>query len=59
MRTPITYYGGKQRLAERILQMMPGHRIYCEPFFVGGNRTFNFGICYGIKDEVFEFLSYG
>ena len=36
MRTPITYYGWKQRLAERILQMMPGHRIYCEPFFGGG-----------------------
>lgn len=36
MRTPITYYRGKQRLAERILQMMPGHRIYCEPFFGGG-----------------------
>lgn len=36
MRTPITYYGGKQRLAERILQIMPEHRIYCEPFFGGG-----------------------
>lgn len=36
MRTPITYYGGKQRLAKRVLQMMPGHRIYCEPFFGGG-----------------------
>lgn len=33
MRTPITYYGGKRRLAEGILQMMPGHRIYCKPFF--------------------------
>lgn len=36
MRTPITYYGGKQRLAERILQLIPEHKIYCEPFFGGG-----------------------
>lgn len=36
MRTPITYYGGKQRLAEMIIQMIPKHRIYCEPFFGGG-----------------------
>ena len=36
MRTPITYYGGKQRLADTILSMMPAHKIYCEPFFGGG-----------------------
>lgn len=36
MRTPITYYGGKQLMAERIVAMMPSHRIYCEPFFGGG-----------------------
>lgn len=36
MRTPITYYGGKQRLADVIIHMMPKHRIYCEPFFGGG-----------------------
>lgn len=36
MRTPITYYGGKQLMAERIVAMMPAHRIYCEPFFGGG-----------------------
>ena len=36
MRTPITYYGGKQRLADTIIAMMPSHRIYCEPFFGGG-----------------------
>ena len=33
MRTPITYYGGKQNLSERIVSMMPRHKIYCEPFF--------------------------
>lgn len=36
MRTPITYYGGKQRLADTIIAMMPPHKLYCEPFFGGG-----------------------
>lgn len=36
MRTPITYYGGKQTLAPTILSMIPPHKIYCEPFFGGG-----------------------
>lgn len=36
MRTPITYYGGKQRLADTIISMMPKHKLYCEPFFGGG-----------------------
>lgn len=36
MKTPITYYGGKQRLAKIIIEMMPPHKIYCEPFFGGG-----------------------
>lgn len=36
MRTPITYYGGKQRLAKTIVSMIPSHKIYCEPFFGGG-----------------------
>jgi DNA adenine methylase len=36
MRTPITYYGGKQRIAPDIISMMPPHKIYVEPFFGGG-----------------------
>ena len=36
MKPPLTYYGGKQKLAERIISMIPEHRIYCEPFFGGG-----------------------
>lgn len=36
MRTPITYYGGKQTLAQTIVSMLPAHKIYCEPFFGGG-----------------------
>lgn len=36
MRTPITYYGGKQQLVRTILPMIPSHRVYCEPYFGGG-----------------------
>ncbi len=46
MRTPITYYGGKQLLAETIINMMPSHKIYCEPFFGGGAVFFAKGKSY-------------
>jgi DNA adenine methylase len=36
MKTPLTYYGGKQKLADLIISMIPEHHIYCEPFFGGG-----------------------
>lgn len=36
MRTPITYYGGKQRMIKQITAIFPKHKIYCEPFFGGG-----------------------
>lgn len=36
MRTPISYYGGKQKLAKRIVALIPEHRQYVEPFFGGG-----------------------
>lgn len=32
MRPPFTYYGGKIGLAERIVDLMPRHRVYVEPF---------------------------
>ena len=35
-KTPIVYYGGKQRIADWICSMIPKHSIYCEPFFGGG-----------------------
>ena len=44
MRTPITYYGGKQNLSERIVSMMPRHKIYCEPFFGGGAVVYSLHI---------------
>lgn len=36
MKPPLTYYVGKQKLADKIVAMIPKHRIYCEPFFGGG-----------------------
>lgn len=36
MRTPITYYGGKQNMLDLILPKIPKHKIYVEPFFGGG-----------------------
>ena len=35
MKTPISYYGGKQTLSPIILELIPEHRIYCEPFLGG------------------------
>jgi DNA adenine methylase len=36
MRAPLTYYGGKQQLARKIIERIPPHRIYCESFCGGG-----------------------
>jgi len=38
-KTPISYYGGKQKLATKILERIPPHRLYSEPF-VGGAAIF-------------------
>lgn len=36
IKTPITYYGGKQSMVKDILPLIPKHKIYVEPFFGGG-----------------------
>ena len=36
MKTPITYYGGKQKMVHIILPLIPEHKLYAEPFFGGG-----------------------
>lgn len=38
-KTPISYYGGKQKLLSTILSKIPPHRLYCEPF-LGGAAIF-------------------
>lgn len=39
LRTPISYYGGKQKLAKTVVSFIPEHRLYCEPF-IGGAAVF-------------------
>lgn len=36
LRTPISYYGGKQQMLRHILPLIPEHQAYIEPFFGGG-----------------------
>lgn len=39
MKTPVTYYGGKQNMVKHILPLIPEHNLYCEPF-CGGAAIF-------------------
>jgi DNA adenine methylase len=39
MRTPISYYGGKQTMLKHILPLMPAHNLYTEAF-AGGAAVF-------------------
>lgn len=39
MKTPVTYYGGKQKLVKHILPLIPEHELYAEPF-AGGAAIF-------------------
>lgn len=39
MKTPISYYGGKQNLAAKIVSVIPEHRLYAE-VFTGGAAVF-------------------
>jgi len=38
-RPPISYYGGKQKLSSTIVNFIPKHNLYCEPF-CGGAAVF-------------------
>jgi len=40
MRQLFSYYGGKQRIAGRIVELIPKHTVYVEPFFGGGSVFF-------------------
>jgi DNA adenine methylase len=39
LKTPITYYGGKQNMLKHIRPLIPPHNLYCEPF-CGGAAVF-------------------
>lgn len=51
MKTPITYWGGKQQLTNRILSLIPVHKQYNEPFFGGG------AIFFAKKPSEIEFIN--
>jgi len=51
MKTPITYWGGKQQLVNNILPLIPLHRQYDEPFFGGG------AIYFAKKPSEIEFIN--
>ena len=60
MKTPITYYGGKQTLLKYLLPLIPQHRMYCEPFFGGGavffaKRKSDVEVINDINGEVINF----
>jgi DNA adenine methylase len=40
MRTPISYYGGKQIMSRHILPLIPEHTRYTESYFGGGAILF-------------------
>ncbi len=41
MKTPVTYYGGKQKLVTTILPLFPEHILYTEPFCGGAALFFS------------------
>lgn len=41
MKPPVSYYGGKQRMASKIIGMIPDHTIYTESFLGGGAVFWN------------------
>ena len=40
MPPPISYYGGKQRIASKLIPYIPKHTVYCEPFCGGATILF-------------------
>ena len=40
MKTPISYYGGKQTLLKHILPLIPKHKLYTEAFCGGAAVLF-------------------
>lgn len=41
LKPPISYYGGKQKLCQAIIKLIPEHNLYCEPFIGGAAVFFN------------------
>lgn len=61
MKAVLKYPGAKNRLANWIVDHIPEHKVYCEPFFGSGAVFFNKKICYNeilndLDDEVYNFF---
>lgn len=61
MRGPLSYIGGKNRLAKTIVSLIPKHKTYVEPFFGGGQVFFHkepsaVEIINDLNQEIFNFF---
>lgn len=61
MNAVLKYPGAKNRLAKWLVEFIPEHRVYCEPFFGGGAVFFNKKPCYNeiindLDDDVYNFF---
>lgn len=60
MKTPVTYYGGKQLMLKYILPNIPEHKVYCETFCGGaavffGKQKSNLEILNDTNREIINF----
>ncbi|MDR0374617.1 MAG: DNA adenine methylase [Treponema sp.] len=60
MKTPLTYYGGKQQLSATILALIPEHKAYVEPFAGGAAIYFakEPAVCEVINDTNGELVNF-
>lgn len=61
MTGPLSYIGGKNRLAKTIISLIPKHKTYVEPFFGGGQVFFHkepstVEIINDLNQEIFNFF---
>ena len=61
MKAILKYPGAKNRIAKWIVEHIPTHKVYCEPFFGSGAVFFNKEPCYNeivndIDDDVYNFF---
>lgn len=61
MKAVLKHPGAKNRIAKWIVDNIPTHKVYCEPFFGSGAVFFNKEPCYNeilndIDDEVYNFF---
>lgn len=61
MKAILKYPGAKNKIAKWIVEHIPAHKVYCEPFFGSGAVFFNKKPCYNeilndIDDEIYNFF---